>query len=548
METISRIGRRLRERSLAVRASYAVLSGRQRTYLWILVAVVIGGGIFMIVHSRGVVVPQEEQVARQVEVKSVAELSSGSASLSVVGTVSSKSEATVRAEKSGEVVSVSHELGDTVSAGTVVAQLENASERAAVLTAQGSVDAASAALAKVKKGTREEQLAILKSNLDTARSGAVNTLLTAYAAVDSAVKGTTDPMFSNPTSGQPHFNLLTSNTQAKSNAENMRLLLNPALEREGAVTAKVSTFADLAGELSRSESEVRSVRTFLDAVIVALNAAIANSDFSASTIATYITNASAARTALTTSLSSIASARSALEVAQKTLDQGVTGAQQEDIDAATATLTQAQGALASARANLEKTIIRAPISGTINSFSLKRGDFVQATQAVLTVANNGALEVVAYITEDDAKSIAVGTSVEIEDAEGSITRIAPALDPLTKKIEVRIGIAKNAGLVNGQSVIISFNRKAPVSTAKNTIITIPISALKVGAEDMSVFTVSASSALVSHVVTVGVLLGDRVEIRAGLTPEMEIVTDARGLREGQVVQVSAKGGSSSGGK
>jgi RND family efflux transporter MFP subunit len=358
--------------------------------------------------------------------------------------------------------------------------------------------------------------------------------------VDGAVKGTADTMFSNPTSGQPHFNPLTSNTQAKANAENERLLLGASLDREVGMTSSVSTLADLTGELSRTETEVRAARTFLDTVIVALNAAIANGDFSASTIATYISSASTARTSLTTALSSIASARAALDVAQQSLDQGVTGAQPEDVAVAQASLTQAQGSLAAARAGLEKTIIRAPISGTINSFSLKLGDYVQATQQVLTVANNGALEVLSYVTEDDAKDIAVGDLVTIESAQGSVTRIAPALDPVTKKIEVRIGIEKNADLVNGQSVIVNFVRKV-ATIDKNATLTIPISALKVGAQDMSVFTVSTSSTLVAHTVSVGTLLGDRVEVSSGLTPDMMIVIDARGLREGQVVEVSAGG-------
>ena len=145
------------------------------------------------------------------------------------------------------------------------------------------------------------------------------------------------------------------------------------------------------------------------------------------------------------------------------------------------------------------------------------------TSPVLTVANNGALEVVAYVTQLDVRDIAIGTKVSLDGAEGVITRIAPALDPATKKIEVRIGISKNAELVNGQSVIVNFTRNAPKTAAsKNTLLTIPIAALKVGADSMTVFTVSSSSTLVSHIVTIGSLLGDRVEIREGLTLDMEL--------------------------
>ena len=38
-------------------------------------------------------------------------------------------------------------------------------------------------------------------------------------------------------------------------------------------------------------------------------------------------------------------------------------------------------------------------------------------------------------------------------------------------------------------------------------------------------------------ITFGAILGDRVTVTSGLTPDMEIVTDARGLAEAQIVVV-----------
>lgn len=475
---------------------------------------------------------------RAVQLSSVAELSAGQLPLSVVGSVSSKSEATVMAESSGEVTSVVRSLGDTVGAGGVVAEIENASQRAALLQAQGGVDAAQAALDKVQKGTRSEQLAILQSALEGAKSGAVNSLLSAYNAIDSAIPGTTDAFFTNPTSPVPAFKVSTSNSGLKNEVENMRSALGKVLARQQTRSTTLSASDDLFNELSTTEGELRSVRTFLETVIGALNAGIATPDYSQTTINSFITSATAARTAINAALSSIASAKTSVATAQKNLEQGVTGAQQEDVSAAQAALKQAQGTLAAARANLEKTVIRSPITGTINSFSLKRGDFVAMGSPVLTVANNGALEIVAYVTDSDSKEISVGQKASIDSgALGTITRIAPALDPVTKKIEVRIGVNDpDRTLINGQSVLVSIERNARAVRAGDRI-TIPISAIKVEADKVSVFTIGTSSSLVSNTVTLGALLGDRVEVTAGLTDDMEIVVDARGLRDGQVVEV-----------
>lgn len=198
--------------------------------------------------------------------------------------------------------------------------------------------------------------------------------------------------------------------------------------------------------------------------------------------------------------------------------------------------------MAAARANLEKTIVRAPISGTINSLSLKVGDYLSAGSVAVVIANNGALEVTAYVTDIDSREIAAGSAATIETqagtVKGAVTRVAPAIDPATKKVEVRIGITEgNSNLVNGQSVTVSIERAHKATTALKTI-TLPLSALKVGADSISVFTVDEDNKLIAHAVTLGQLLGDRVEIESGVTAEMQIVTDARGLQPGQVVSLT----------
>jgi RND family efflux transporter MFP subunit len=205
------------------------------------------------------------------------------------------------------------------------------------------------------------------------------------------------------------------------------------------------------------------------------------------------------------------------------------------VAAAEAGVTSAQGGVAAARAQLEKTIIRAPISGTINMLDIKRGDFEQMYTPVVTIANNHALEIVAYVSEDDAKRIVVGDSVTLDaDSSGVITKIAPALDPSTKRIEVRVGVPTTANLTNGQSVNISFEHGTKPTTTSTQMI-IPLAALKISADSKSVFTVNADGTLVGHVVTIGSLLGDRVVILSGITMNDYIVTDARGLREGEKV-------------
>jgi HlyD family secretion protein len=539
-----------------IRNSFDAVVRRLKRYGWkknaiggvVILAVIFGIAMLLGSNEEPAAV---ETATRQVQVKSIAELSSDQPTLSLVGVVQSKSEATVRAEKSGQVVSVNRSLGDSVAAGTIVASIENASESAAVLSAQGSVEAAQASLAKISGGTRSEQKAILQATVETAetgyasaRSSAVNTILSAYSAVDNAIRGTGDAMFSNPDSVNPYFNITNPDSQLTTTINNSRLAMTALIDRQESVSRTISVNSDLEAELNNAEGDVRAARTFYDQILRALNAAIPSASVSSADIAAFQASAVAARASLNSTLSAIAAAKENLAakeqgitIAKKNQEQGITGGQPEDVAGAQAGLKQAQGALAAARANLEKTYIRAPISGTINSFSLKRGDYVQMTAPVLTVANNGALEVIAYVTENDAKDIAAGSKVTIEDSiSGVVTRVAPALDPVTKKIEVRIGVSGNAAaLVNGQSVTIAVTRVNARISSKISNITVPISAIKIGSSKTVVFTVDADNKLVAHDVVVGTLLGDRVVITEGATTDMEIVTDARGLREGQVV-------------
>ena len=69
------------------------------------------------------------------------------------------------------------------------------------------------------------------------------------------------------------------------------------------------------------------------------------------------------------------------------------------------------------RRNLEKTIIRSPIS-IVEQFHHQARDFLAPAQQVAVVSNNGALEAVAYVTEEDKARVAVGQKIKLEGDYG----------------------------------------------------------------------------------------------------------------------------------
>ncbi len=506
----------------------------------VILVILIGLAIFLGNKSAGSV---ESAKLREVTVSTVAALGANTSPLPLVGSIHSTSEATLRTEKTGEVRGVYATVGQYVSAGTVIAEIENASERAAVAQAQAMYQ-------KALAGTRSEQLSILQISKDNANeglSGAISTaqtgLLSAYATVDSAIFQSTDPMFVNPRSPSPHFNIPTSDSSLVTRIENERGAMANILTRQDSMSGKTISADAIPGEINLTISELQTVKSYLDDVISALNKGIASSGLSQTTIDGYKTGATTARASVIASIASLSSARdtlsskkAALEIAEKNLSQGVTGNQPEDIAAA-------EASLAVARANFEHSVIRTPISGTLNTLALRKGDFVNPFQIAAVVSNNGALEIVTYISEQERSMIAVGAKVVVDNkVSGVVTSIAPGLDPDTKKAEVRIGVTgKASDLTQGATVSLNIERKVVDTKApkSDSALMLPLTAVKVGTSETSVFTVDQNGLVSSHAIVLGDIAGDKVLVTSGLTPEMEIVTDVRGLKVGDTVLIAS---------
>jgi len=447
-------------------------------------------------------------------------------------------------------------LGDMVRAGAVLAEIENSSQRAAVLSAEGAVAAAEAALLKAKRGIRGEQQSILEieftnaeNNLFEAKNAAINTLNSSFIASDNIIRNTVDQLYENPRTN-PRLIFLVKNFQLETDLESKRMQTEMILTDWEASLQSISSDDDIFLFIDQAEKNLNTIRTFLDDVASAVNGVAPSSNLTQLTIDSWKAGIGGARTTIGGSLASVSGVRTRLEgsnasfeVARKRLEEGMTGTREEDIQSGEAFLTQMIGSLRGAEANLGKTIIRSPIAGTVTQFDIERGDFVSSFEPVAVVSNESALEVIVFITEDERSDIDIGSPARIEGSiSGIVSSIAPALDVRTRKIKVSIAITDtDTHFTSGQSVRVDVERIARGSELKdvNTII-IPVTALKVHSEDVVVFTVDESGRLVAHPVRQGSLVGRSIIIKEGLTPDMEIVIDARGIEEGEYVIISQK--------
>ena len=257
--------------------------------------------------------------------------------------------------------------------------------------------------------------------------------------------------------------------------------------------------------------------------------------YSDAEIQTFLTNFNAARASLSQTLTSLNTTEAALvsaEEAKKRADiSGTSGA----VSSADAQVKQALGSLRAAQANYAKTILRSPIAGTVNSLNIKSGDYISAFTEAAVVANNDALEIVTYIGDNERDTLAVGDVVVIDGSfEGTITQISPAVDAATRKTEVRIA-AENQNIKNGDTVKISRKQNADTVTVVSEI-RVPLTAVKFEIEDGFVFTVE-NGVLKAQAVTLGRVNANSVVITSGLDADQEFVVDARGLFDGQEVEV-----------
>lgn len=503
----------------------------------ILEAAAVALGLVFLFSLGGDETEQAAQKAqRTVSLAAVSDLANSDTSLSLLGTVTSTSEATIRSETSGKLTRVYKKLGDPVSAGQIIAEFENSGERAAVLQAEGAYDAAKAAreIAKINSGSTD-------TSLLEAKQGALNALASAYITMDDVIRVKTDSAYVDPRLEEVRWNVLVPDSMLTLSLEAKRKVIEGILVERDKKNRTLSLESNLVSELNAIQTEAQTIKTYLDDMATAYSKALPDNNYDASAIATAKTNVNLARTSISAALSAITASRTSLnaaisaqEVAQKTA-----GGSSSEIASADASVKQALGAYNAALSRLEKTVIRSPISGTINSLSIKTGDFISAFTEVAIVSNNGALEVLSYVTEDDARRISVGSEVAIDGvAKGVITRIASALDPRTKKIEVRVGILdKTTPLVNGQSVRIAVTKDKKTVSATSGPIKIPLSALKLTPQGAFVFVVNASSTLETIPVKEGAILGEEIQILSGLTGAETIVTDARGLKAGTQVTI-----------
>ena len=497
---------------------------RGQIHIGILVAVIAAAAVVFLRADDAI---EGTPSLRTVSVASIASLQGGS-TLEILGTVSSSNGADIRAEVAGRVTSVPVSLGQKISAGTVIATLENASQYAALLQAEGAYEAAQANAQAGNVSVSQAQ-----SGLSAAQNAAVSAERAAYTTISNAFYSTIDQLYGNPDFSTPGVRV-SSSESTYLNTE--RVAFQTILTDWQRSSAALTTASDLDASLTNAQQNVSRTIAVVDAFIRALNDAD-DVTISGATPESYVQSFNTLRTTLNNTLASLEGAEVGLKNARETLSRAEIGGTGGEVSVANAQVKQALGSLKAAQASYNKTILRSPIAGTVSELMINSGDYVGGAQSVAKISNDGAYEITAFVNENDAELLTVGTEVQLgANAKGTIAHIAPGVSQSTGKVEVKINSTDNT-LTTGTSIAVIVNAATTTPETQTTLF-VPITAVKFHGAQGSVFTVSDTLTLEAHEVTLGRITGGMVEIVEGAAQDMRIVVDARGLAAGETVIVS----------
>jgi HlyD family secretion protein len=236
---------------------------------------------------------------------------------------------------------------------------------------------------------------------------------------------------------------------------------------------------------------------------------------------------------------------------QHTLDLAVLGPRKEEIAQVKGQIEQARGGLEYAQTQLDNTIIKAPVSGTILDRNVEKGEFVTngfvgdkgAKGYLVTMANLNDLQVELDISQNDfpklgprQKGIITTDAYPDRKYQGAIEQVSPEADRAKATVQVKVRVLNPDDYLRpDMNATVSFYNDAkagPASEAKRVIV-IPQGAVQNG----SVFVVANGHAR-KRPVTIGGALEKGVLVESGLIGgEDLIVSPPASLKDGQRVEV-----------
>ena len=373
--------------------------------------------------------------------------------LNATGYIVAHHEIEVASKVVGRVAGIGVEKGDRVKAGQVLVRLEDDEYRAQLEQAKGQLDNLEARLAGAEHGSRPEEIAVARANLDQARANLVNAKVT--------------------------------------------------LDRTKELVSQ--------GVLSRQQ---------LDDAQSKYDDAVAH----------------------------VASLEKTHELARL-------GPRQEEIDSLRGQVEQAKGMMEYAQTQLDNTVIRAPVSGTILERAVEKGEFVTngfvgdkgAKGYVVTLADLNDLQVELDINQNDfarlrmaQKGVVTTDAYPDRKYDGVIAEMSPKADRQKATVQVKVKVLHPDEYLrpemNASVAFLSDQKSGASGSSARPLIVVPASAVK-----SDVVFVVLDGRAARRAVKTGATTSQGVQIQDGLIGgEDLIVNPPASLKDGDRVRVRSQ--------
>jgi RND family efflux transporter MFP subunit len=211
------------------------------------------------------------------------------------------------------------------------------------------------------------------------------------------------------------------------------------------------------------------------------------------------------------------------ELARTQKLMAIAGSSESALEAAQAAVAEASAQLDVDNAMLAQLTIVAPFAGVVGIRRIDPGDYLQAGQAVVALAGQGALRAIFSVPEGDAAGLAVGQEFTLAvpgfaPAAGALTALSPLLNAQSAAREVE-GNVQGAGLLAGMDGVAKLATGVPIAA-----FAVPSSALSDSTLGPYVFAVGADDVISPiYVMIEGNRGADTIVTGPGLSAGLQVV-------------------------
>lgn len=420
-------------------------------WVWIVGAIVIVGGLaaFFITRSKNIAASNNGEIGET----TVAFIGDLAESATASGQVQAQRDAMLSLAGSGIVEQVKVAVGDSVTQGDILVQLETAALERDVTSAELDVAIAKANLAKLLEESSATELAAAESAVSSAQAKLDNLLdgpsEEEIAASEAGMKAAQANIWSasgnlQATNTVSDADILAAEKSLKEaedawqDVHNIWVRLADCVENDdGSHTCTPKEGSDrmesISEQVQSASANVAIKQAQLDDLLNPAASSVAASQASVSSASAQYDAASARHEALLAGASNadIAAAKADLASAEASLDNLISEPSASDLKIFETRLAQAETGLQEAQNALADAALAAPFDGVITAVHVALGE--NASGLAVELLDGTSLEVILGVDEIDVGQLAVGQPAKVametwpnEDIPSEITAIAPS--------------------------------------------------------------------------------------------------------------------------